>query len=104
MTEGPFLLIYFIRILISTLLAYILLTCIQDVNDLIQDITKHLFYLQVKDQILSRIIFAPAEMCVMLASYTLQAKVFFRSFWFVLKSLIWGVLSAIDPFFCFAET
>ncbi|KAL5265180.1 hypothetical protein ACHWQZ_G006061 [Mnemiopsis leidyi] len=46
----------------------------QDVNDLIQDITKHLFYLQVKDQILSRIIFAPAEMCVMLASYTLQAK------------------------------
>jgi len=46
----------------------------QDVNDLIQDITKHLFYLQVKDQILSRIIFAPAEVCVMLASYTLQAK------------------------------
>ena len=46
-----------------------------DVNDLIQDITKHLFFLQVKDQILSRIIFAPAEVCVMLASYALQAKV-----------------------------
>lgn len=45
-----------------------------DVNDLIQDITKHLFFLQVKDQILSRIIFAPAEVCVMLASYALQAK------------------------------
>lgn len=46
-----------------------------DVNDLIQDITKHLFYLQVKDQIMSRIIYAPDNVCVMLASYVLQAKV-----------------------------
>lgn len=45
-----------------------------DVNDLIQDITKHLFFLQIKDQILSRIIYAPAEVCVMLTSYALQAK------------------------------
>ena len=45
------------------------------ISDLIQDITRHLFYLQVKDQILSRIIYAPANVCVMLASYALQAKV-----------------------------
>ncbi|KAI3386210.1 hypothetical protein SNEBB_010836 [Seison nebaliae] len=43
-------------------------------EELIQDVTLRLFYLQVKDQILETKIFCPAETCVLLASYAVQVK------------------------------
>ena len=48
----------------------------EDVGDeLVQEITQHLFYLQVKDGILCEDIYCPPELSVMLASYAIQAKV-----------------------------
>jgi hypothetical protein len=44
-------------------------------NELIQDITKHLFYLQVKQDILNMDIYCPPDTAAHLASLTLQAKV-----------------------------
>ena len=41
-----------------------------------QEITQHLFFLQVKEAILSMDIFCPPEASVLLASYAVQAKVF----------------------------
>lgn len=46
----------------------------EQVDELIQEVTQHLLYLQVKKQILSQEIYAPAEKCVLLASYAFQAK------------------------------
>ncbi|KAH9425391.1 moesin [Dermatophagoides pteronyssinus] len=47
----------------------------EDVQDeIIQDITLRLFYLQVKNAILSDEIYCPPETCVLLASYAVQAK------------------------------
>lgn len=47
----------------------------EDVSEeIIQDITLRLFYLQVKNGILSDEIYCPPETCVLLASYAVQAK------------------------------
>ncbi len=43
-------------------------------EELIQDITKKLFFLQVKEGILSDEIYCPPETVVLLASYSVQAK------------------------------
>ena len=44
-------------------------------EELIQEMTQHLFFLQVKEAILNEDIFCPAEASVLLASFALQAKV-----------------------------
>lgn len=44
-------------------------------GELIQDVTQHLFYLQVKQSILNHDIYCPPEASVLLASYAVQAKV-----------------------------
>ncbi|XP_077443308.1 ezrin b [Stigmatopora argus] len=47
----------------------------EDVNEeLIQDITQKLFFLQVKDNILNDQVYCPPETAVLLASYSVQAK------------------------------
>ncbi|MEQ2190680.1 hypothetical protein XENOCAPTIV_005362, partial [Xenoophorus captivus] len=47
----------------------------EDVNEeLIQDITRKLFFLQVKEAILTDEIYCPPETAVLLASYAVQAK------------------------------
>ena len=46
-------------------------------EELIQEMTQHLFFLQVKEAILNEDIFCPAEASVLLASFALQAKVSF---------------------------
>lgn len=43
-------------------------------EELIQDITQHLFFLQIKQAILNMDIFCPPEASVLLASYAVQAK------------------------------
>lgn len=43
-------------------------------EELIQDITRHLFYLQVKEAILNEDIYCPPDFAVLLASYAVQAK------------------------------
>eukprot|EP00079_Xenopus_tropicalis_P036139 XP_017949910.1 PREDICTED: merlin isoform X2 [Xenopus tropicalis] len=43
-------------------------------EELVQDITQHLFFLQVKKQILEEKIYCPPEASVLLASYAVQAK------------------------------
>ena len=53
----------------------------EDVSEeLIQDITQHLFFHQVKQSILNMDIYCPPEAAVLLASYALQAKVCFILF------------------------
>ena len=48
----------------------------EDVSEeLIQEITQHYFYLQVKEAILNMDIFCAPEASVLLASYAVQAKV-----------------------------
>lgn len=48
----------------------------EDVSEeLMQEITQHLFFLQVKEAILNMDIFCPPEASVLLASYAVQAKV-----------------------------
>jgi merlin protein len=44
-------------------------------EELVQEITQHLFFLQVKQSILNMDIYCPPEISVLLASYALQAKV-----------------------------
>lgn len=47
----------------------------EDVSEeLIQDITQRLFFLQVKEGILSDEVYCPPETAVLLASYSVQAK------------------------------
>ncbi|XP_062863085.1 ezrin a [Trichomycterus rosablanca] len=43
-------------------------------NELIQDITRKLFFLQVKEDILNDSVYCPPETAVLLASYAVQAK------------------------------
>jgi hypothetical protein len=43
-------------------------------EEIIQDITLRMFFLQVKDSILIEEIYCPPETCVLLASYACQAK------------------------------
>uniref|UniRef100_A0A7N8WQG1 Ezrin a n=1 Tax=Mastacembelus armatus TaxID=205130 RepID=A0A7N8WQG1_9TELE len=43
-------------------------------EELIQDVTRRLFFLQVKDDILAEEIYCPPESAVLLASYSIQAK------------------------------
>lgn len=43
-------------------------------EELIQDITRRLFFLQVKDAILNEEIYSPPETAVLLGSYAIQAK------------------------------
>lgn len=43
-------------------------------EDLIQEITRHLFYLQTKQAILNMDVFCPPEASVLLASYAVQAQ------------------------------
>ena len=45
-------------------------------EEVIQEITQHLFFLQVKQAVISMDIYCPAEAAVLLASYAVQAKVF----------------------------
>lgn len=48
----------------------------ENVNEeLVQEITQHLFFLQVKQGILTMDIYCPPEASVLLASYAVQAKV-----------------------------
>ncbi|XP_024879688.1 merlin isoform X2 [Temnothorax curvispinosus] len=49
-------------------------------EELVQEVTQHLFFLQVKQAILSMDIYCPPEASVLLASYAVQAKVFFFSY------------------------
>lgn len=47
----------------------------EDVSEeLVQDLTQKLFYLQVKKNILNEEIYCPADISVLLASYTLQVR------------------------------
>ncbi|CAG2064120.1 unnamed protein product [Timema podura] len=46
----------------------------EDVSDLSQDVSLHLLFLQVRQLILRGDIYCPAEVCVLLASYDVQAK------------------------------
>uniref|UniRef100_A0A2P2I5D8 Moesin/ezrin/radixin homolog 1 n=1 Tax=Hirondellea gigas TaxID=1518452 RepID=A0A2P2I5D8_9CRUS len=47
----------------------------EDVNEeLVQEVTQHLFFLQVKQSILNDEVFCPPEMSVLLASYAVQAR------------------------------
>ena len=48
---------------------------VEDVSELIQEITQHLFYMQVKSSILNMDVYCPPEAAVLLASYAVQAKV-----------------------------
>jgi hypothetical protein len=47
----------------------------EDVSEIIQETTRHLFFLQVKQLILNADIYCPPEATVLLASYAVQAKV-----------------------------
>lgn len=50
--------------------------CPEDVSEeLIQEVTQHLFFLQAKHDILTMNVYCPSEATVLLASYALQAKV-----------------------------
>jgi hypothetical protein len=44
-------------------------------EELVQEVTKHYFFLQVKQAILSMDVYCPPEASVLLASYAVQAKV-----------------------------
>lgn len=44
-------------------------------EELVQEVTQHLFFLQVKQAILSMDVYCPPEASVLLASYAVQAKV-----------------------------
>ena len=45
-------------------------------EELVQEVTQHLFFLQVKQGILSMDIYCAPEASVLLASYAVQAKVY----------------------------
>lgn len=46
-------------------------------EELVQEVTQHLFFLQVKQAILCMDIYCPPEASVLLASYAVQAKVLY---------------------------
>lgn len=43
-------------------------------EELIQDVTRRLFFLQVKEDLMAETIYCPPETAVLLASYSIQAK------------------------------
>lgn len=47
-------------------------------EELVQEVTQHLFFLQIKQAILSMDVYCPPEASVLLASYAVQAKVSLR--------------------------
>jgi merlin len=47
-------------------------------EELVQEVTQHLFFLQIKQAILSNDIYCAPESSVLLASYSVQAKVIFE--------------------------
>lgn len=47
-------------------------------EELVQEVTQHLFFLQIKQAILSMEYYCPPEASVLLASYAVQAKVNFH--------------------------
>ena len=48
----------------------------EDVEEgLVQDLTQHLFFMQVKEAILNMDIYCPAEEAILMASHAVQAKV-----------------------------
>jgi len=47
----------------------------EDVSEIVQEMTQHLFFLQVKQFILDADIYCPPEATILLASYAVQAKV-----------------------------
>lgn len=49
-------------------------------EELVQEVTQHLFFLQVKQSILTCDSYCPPEASVLLASYAVQAKVFLFMF------------------------
>lgn len=57
-------------------------------EELVQEVTQHLFFLQVKQAILNMDIYCPPEASVLLASYAVQAKVFIFLNTFVLCSIV----------------
>lgn len=68
----------------------------EDVSEeLVQEVTQHLFFLQVKQAILSMDIYCPPEASVLLASYAVQAKViptiFAKRVQFTIEKLICNV-------------
>lgn len=74
-------------------------------EELIQEVTQHLLFLQVKQAILSMDIYCPPEASVLLASYAVQAKVGYVSlmnvtFLFyllnVLSRIMVDILSCLD--------
>lgn len=52
-------------------------------EELIQEVTQHLLFLQVKQAILSMDIYCPPEASVLLASYAVQAKVIILFLYFI---------------------
>lgn len=65
-------------------------------EELVQEVTQHLFFLQVKQAILSMDIYCPPEASVLLASYAVQAKViitFFRKIIFICTYLCFKYFS-----------
>lgn len=48
-------------------------------EELVQEVTQHLLFLQVKQAILSMDVYCPPEASVLLASYAVQAKVILNS-------------------------
>lgn len=44
-------------------------------EELVQEVTQHMFFLQIKEAILSMEVYCPPEASVLLASYAVQAKV-----------------------------
>lgn len=44
-------------------------------EELVQEVTQHLFFLQIKQAILTMDVYCPPEASVLLASYAVQAKV-----------------------------
>ncbi len=58
----------------------------EDVSEeLIQEVTQRLFYLQVRDGILSEAIYCPPETAVLLASYAVSCSTTHLYFGFILK-------------------
>ena len=54
----------------------------EDVSpELIQEVTQHLTFLQVKQSVLNMDVYCPPEAAVLLASYAVQAKVQHRWAW-----------------------
>lgn len=56
-------------------------------EELVQEVTQHLFFLQVKQAILSMDVYCPPEASVLLASYAVQAKVNCYKYKFLISNI-----------------